>query len=87
MQDWTDTYVQANVKTAAGQSDVALQLLEQSPNGITDEVIMTDLMAAYEQFVDQQVVAGDGLNTGQLNGGHILGPLPGSRPTGPTPTV
>lgn len=75
-QDWTDTFVQANVKTAAGQSDVALQLLEQSPNGITDEVITTDLMAAYNTFVDQQVLSGDGLNTGQLNGGHIQGLYP-----------
>ena len=75
-QDWSDTFVQANVKTAAGQSDVALQLLEQSPNGITDEVITTDLMAAYDQFVGQQVIAGDGASTGQLNGGHILGLYP-----------
>jgi hypothetical protein len=75
-QDWTDTFVQANVKTAAGQSDVALQLLEQSPNGITDEVITTDLMAAYDQFVGSQVIAGDGANTGQLNGGHVLGMYP-----------
>jgi len=75
-QDWSDTFVQANVKTAAGQSDVALQLLEQSPNGITDEVITTDLMAAHEQFVGQQVIAGDGVSTGQLNGGHILGIYP-----------
>lgn len=72
-QDWTDTFVQANVKTAAGNSDVAIQLLEQSPNGITDEVITTDLMAAYNTFVDGEVVHGDGLNTGQLNGGHIQG--------------
>jgi hypothetical protein len=77
-QDWTDTFVQANVKTAAGQSDVALQLLEQSPNGITDEVITTDLLAAYNQFVDQQVISGDGVSTGQLNGGHILGIYPSS---------
>lgn len=75
-QDWTDTYVQANVKTAAGQSDVSIQLLEQSPNGITDEVITTDLMSAYNQFVDQQVIAGDGLNAGQLNQGHIQGIYP-----------
>jgi HK97 family phage major capsid protein len=75
-QDWSDTFVQANVKTAAGQSDVALQLLEQSPNGITDEVITTDLMAAYNQFVDQQVIAGDGVGTGQLAGGHIQGLYP-----------
>jgi hypothetical protein len=81
-QDWTDTFVQANVKTAAGQSDVALQLLEQSPNGITDEVIMTDLMAAYNTFVDGEVIHGDGLNTAQLNGGHIQGLYPYTNWTG-----
>lgn len=75
-QDWTDTFVQANVKTAAGNSDVALQLLEQSPNGITDEVITTDLMAAHDNFVDGQVIAGPGTNTANLNGGDILGIYP-----------
>lgn len=74
--DWTDTYVQANVKTAAGDSDVALQLLEQSPNGITDEVITTDLMAAYDNFVGAQVIAGTGANTTTLNGGQIMGLYP-----------
>lgn len=75
-QDWTDTFVQANVKTIGGYSDVAIQLLEQSPDGIVDEVITTDLMAAYNKFLDGEVLAGDGTNTGSLNGGHILGLYP-----------
>lgn len=75
-QDWTDTSVQANVKTVGGYSDVAIQLLEQSPHQIVDEVVTTDLMAAYNTFLDAQVIAGDGLNTGSLNGGHILGLYP-----------
>ncbi len=75
-QDWTDTSVQANVKTIAGESDVALQLLEQSPHGLVDEVITMNLMQQYNAFKDQQVLAGDGLNTAQLNGGHLLGLYP-----------
>ena len=76
--DWTDTAVQANVKTIGGYSDVALQLLEQSPNQIVDEVVTTDLMAAYNKFLDQQVIAGDGLNTNSLNGGHLLNVMDGA---------
>lgn len=75
-QDWTDTAVQANVKTIGGYSDVAIQLLEQSPHGIVDEVITTDLMAAYNKFLDAEVIAGDGTNAGTLNGGHLKGLYP-----------
>jgi HK97 family phage major capsid protein len=71
--DWSDTAVQANVKTIGGYSDVALQLLEQSPNEIVDEVVTTDLMAAYNTFLDLQVLAGDGVSTSVLNGGHLQG--------------
>jgi hypothetical protein len=74
--DWTDTAVTANVKTVGGYSDVAIQLLEQSPNEIVDEVVTQDLMAAYDAFVDLQVVAGHGLNASGLNGGHMLGLYP-----------
>lgn len=74
--DWSDTAVTANVKTMGGYSDVALQLLEQSPHEIVDEVVTADLMAARNKFIDQQVLAGDGLNTNQLNGGHLMGLYP-----------
>jgi hypothetical protein len=72
-RDWTDTFVQANVKTIGGYSDVAIQLLEQSPHGIVDEVITTDLMAAYNTFLDGEVISGDGTNANTLNGGHLQG--------------
>lgn len=75
-QDYTDTAVQANVKTLAGQEDVALQLIEQSPGQIVDRVIMTDLMAAYNQLVDQQIISGNGAQSAALNGGQLLGILP-----------
>lgn len=77
-QDWTDSAVTANVKTIAGQSDVALQLLEQSPHGLVDEVITMNLMQQYNAFLDQQVIAGDGLNASQLNSGHLKGLYPAS---------
>ena len=75
-QDWTDTSVQANVKTVGGYTDVALQLLEQSPHQIVDEVVTTDMHAAYDLFVDQQFLTGDGVNASQLNGGHLVGLYP-----------
>lgn len=77
-QDWSDTAVQANVKTIAGQTDMAIQLLEQSPNHIVDEVVTMDLEAAFNAFLDLQVLAGDGLNTGTLMGGHLQGIYNGS---------
>jgi hypothetical protein len=75
-QDWTDTFAQANVKTVGGYSDIAVQLLEQSPHGIVDEVITTDMIAAYNKFLDGEVIAGDGTNAATLNGGHLKGIYP-----------
>ena len=75
-QDFTDTAVTANVKTLAGQEDVALQLLEQSPDRIMDDVIMTDLVADYNRLVDRQVVYGNGTNSAALNGGQLSGIYP-----------
>lgn len=75
-QDWTDTSVQANVKTIGGYVDIALQLLELSPHQIVDEVITQDLMAAFNKFEDGEVAQGDGLNANTLNGGHLKGLYP-----------
>jgi hypothetical protein len=69
-QDLTDTSVSTNVKTIAGQEDVAIQLVEQSPGQIIDRVIMEDLLADYNRRVDRQVIQGTGIN------GQILGILP-----------
>jgi hypothetical protein len=46
-QDLTDTSVTAPVRTLAGQQDVSLQLLEQSPVGF-DEIVFADLIADYK---------------------------------------
>lgn len=61
--------VSASVRTIAGQEDISLQLLEQSPLAM-DNVIFQDLSADYDQRLDLQVVAGTGANgqhTGVLN--------------------
>jgi HK97 family phage major capsid protein len=59
-QDFTDDAIEAKVKTIAGQQDVAIQLLDQSPGEIIDLTIMGDLMADYNRQVDRDVVYGGG---------------------------
>jgi HK97 family phage major capsid protein len=68
-QDITDTFVNAGVKTIAGQQDIAMQLLDQSPISF-DEVIFADLIADLNQKLDLQVINGSGSGnqaTGILN--------------------
>jgi len=66
--DLTDTSISANVKTIAGQEDVAIQLLEQSPGGIMDRVIMEDLMADYNRAIDRDTVFGGGDAANKVKG-------------------
>lgn len=79
--DYTDTLVTATVKTLAGQEDVAIQLLDQSPYHL-DQVIMEDLTADYNRLVDRQVIYGAGVNSAALNGGSILGIYPAANWSG-----
>jgi hypothetical protein len=65
-QDLTDDFVNAPVRTIAGQQDVALQLLDQSPIAF-DEVVFGDLMEDYNQRLDVQGLDGSGAS-GQLLG-------------------
>ncbi|MGZ6788376.1 MAG: phage major capsid protein [Mycobacteriaceae bacterium] len=67
--DLTDTSVSAPVRTIAGQQDIAIQLLDQSPISF-DEVVFADLLADYNAQLDLQVISGSG-SSGQLGG--ILG--------------
>jgi HK97 family phage major capsid protein len=70
----TDTFVTAPVRTIAGQEDVALQLLDQSPVAF-DEIVFSDLMSDYNAKLDIQVINGSGssgqhlgiLNVGSIN--------------------
>jgi HK97 family phage major capsid protein len=64
--DLTDTSVSAGVKTIAGQQDIALQLLDQSPVSF-DEVVFQDLIADYNQKLDVQVINGSN-GSGQVKG-------------------
>jgi HK97 family phage major capsid protein len=64
--DMTDTSVQAPVRTIAGQQDVAIQLLDQSPISF-DQVIFRDLVADYATKLDLQVISGSG-SAGQVTG-------------------
>ena len=75
-KDYTDEAVQANVKTLAGQEDVAIQLIEQSPGQIVDRVIMEDLLADYNRLVDRQVLYSPSGSTTSLNAGEIMGLFP-----------
>ncbi|MFB7907650.1 phage major capsid protein [Kitasatospora sp. NPDC056076] len=65
-QDLTDTFVSAPVRTIAGQQDIAIQLLDQSPASF-DEIVIHDLHADYNQKLDIQVANGSGVS-GQLKG-------------------
>lgn len=76
-RDFTDTFVQANVKTIAGQEDVPIQLLEQSPGQILDQILTTDLVADYNKQVDLQGLVGNGVGA-PLSGGQIVGLYPAS---------
>lgn len=67
-QDLSDTSVNAPVRTIAGQQDLAVQLLDQSPIQF-DTVVFRDLIADYASQVDGQVIAGSGA------AGQVLGIL------------
>ena len=64
--DLTDTSVQAPVRTIAGQQDVAVQLLDQSPISF-DQIVFRDLVADYATKLDLQVISGSG-SSGQVTG-------------------
>jgi HK97 family phage major capsid protein len=66
VQDVTTGTVNAPVNTYAGQTDVALQLIEQSSANI-DQVILQDLSASYDQVLDQAILTGSGAS-GQHQG-------------------
>lgn len=64
--DLTDTFINAPVRTIAGQQGVAIQLIDQSPIAF-DDVVFRDLVAAHAATTDQQVLYGSGTN------GQVLG--------------
>lgn len=66
--DIAETTLSVPVRTTAGQQDVAIQLLDQSPIAF-DEIVFADLMADYAAKVDTQLINGSGAS------GQILGVL------------
>lgn len=64
--DLTDDSITAFVRTIAGQQDLALQLLDQSPVNF-DQVVFRDLSADYATKLDLQVISGSG------SAGQVLG--------------
>lgn len=64
--DLTDDFINAPVRTIAGQQDVSIQLLEQSAVNF-DQVIFRDLVADYATKLDLQVINGSG------SAGQVLG--------------
>lgn len=83
--DLTDTSVSAPVRTIAGQQDVAIQLLDQSPVAF-DEVVFADLIADYNMRLDTQVVTGTGA-AGQVTGILNVGAINAVTYTDATPTL
>jgi HK97 family phage major capsid protein len=84
-QDMTDTFVTAPVRTIAGQQDVAIQLLDQSPASF-DEIVFADLLADYNQKLDLQCINGSGAS-GQMLGVLNVGGLNGITYTDAAPTL
>lgn len=83
--DMTDTTVTAPVRTIAGEQDVPLQLLDQSPVNF-DQVIFGDLIADYASKLDQQVISGTNMN-GQVKGIRSAGSIETITYTDATPSV
>jgi hypothetical protein len=65
-RDIQDNFVNALVRTVAGQQDAAIQLLDQSPIAF-DQIIFPDLMADLAMQLSGQLMIGSGVN-GQLTG-------------------
>jgi hypothetical protein len=70
--------IEAPFKTVAGQEDVALQLIEQSPGQVFEKVVQEDLLAAFDLVVEENVSFGTGANYTTLNAGTIRGLFPGT---------
>src|SRR5262249_38832731 len=69
-RDIKTSTVSAAVNTIAGQEDISLQLLEQSPLSM-DQVVFDDLSRDYDMQLDTQILAGTGSN-GQHQGALTL---------------
>jgi len=64
--DGDGTLLTVNVRTIAGQQDLSIQAFERTDPGF-GEVILSDLRAAYDSYLDTQLLSGTGSNA-QLPG-------------------
>jgi len=79
--------VTAPVRTFAGQNDVAIQVLEQSPlAGGFDQLLFRELGADLDRYTDLQVLNGSG-SSGQITGILNVSGIKDSNYTDATPTV
>jgi HK97 family phage major capsid protein len=83
--DMVTATVTAPVRTIAGQQDVAMQLLDQSPIAF-DQVVFKSLTSDYAQKLDVQVLGGAG-TSGTLLGLSATGSISTISYTDGTPTV
>ena len=83
--DLTDSFLTASVRTIAGQQDIALQLLDQSPLNF-DEIVLRDLLGAHAQQMGAQVLSGTG-TAGQLLGLRNVSGIESVTWTSATPTA
>lgn len=83
--DLADTYVTLPVRTIAGQQDVALQALEQSPIAF-DEMVFGDLTGDHAAKKDQQVLYGSG-SSGQVVGLYNITSVDTTAYTDASPTL
>lgn len=86
-QDITDAPGSSTVATLAGQADMPMQMLEQSPAGAhLDWVIFTDLAAGYDADLETQLLNGLGAASRQLLGALNVLNTVGVTYTDATPT-
>lgn len=83
--DITSATVTAPVRTIAGQQDVAIQLLDQSPLAF-DEIIFADLVADYQYRKEDQCLNGSG-SSGQVLGIRNVSGVNAITYTDASPTV
>lgn len=75
-RDVETTSIEAPIKTLAGQEDYAIQVVDQSPNRVFQQMVQQDILADYNLKVEQNVSFGQGVNFTTLNAGTIRGLFP-----------
>jgi len=69
--DIDDTLLTVNVRTVAGQQDVARQVVDRTTGG--DEIVIQDLIGAYHEELDRQIIVADGTSGTHLGIKNVSG--------------